>query len=381
MAALNVRNDSACGYSCQFVDAIPTDLLQTECSICLLIVRDPLMVDCCGYRFCRGCIEPLTSTGGKRCPLCNCTFTTAVPDKLLKRTLNQKRVYCAHKEAGCEWTGELAQFDKHFNAQPEKETERVEGCSYQKLKCIYCSAIFQRSLVKEHELECPERVLTCEFCNFYEGKRADVVRHWNLCYYFVVDCPNEGCDAKMKRMDVRKHIAEGCPCSVVPCEYSYAGCEVRLRRSDMNKHLDSGAKDHVSLLSEFCHKQQKEQKQVLENLQSRFENLQLEYDKQLKRDLQKELTELKKGIVSCTKCDSTCAILVSNLSDGTKEHMIKSLFGQHGRVDNIQYFCGNNMAIVEFGYSYSVDRVFEYEKSLAKGLRLRGSKLHCIRLS
>ena len=121
------------GYACQFVDAIPKEL-QTECSICLHTVRDPYMVDCCGYRFCKGCIMPIYLKLARKCPLCNCTFSTVVPDKLLLRTLNERLVYCMHKEAGCDWTGKLIDPDQHLNAMPDLE-KRMEGCSIQILKC------------------------------------------------------------------------------------------------------------------------------------------------------------------------------------------------------------------------------------------------------
>ena len=386
MAALHV---DACGYNCQFVEAIPKDLLQTECSICLHIVRDPLMVDCCGYRFCRGCIEPLTSSRGKRCPLCNCSFTTAVQDKLLKRTLNQKRVYCGHKESGCEWVGELAEFDKHLNAQPQKEVERMEGCSYQELECIYCSASFQRCKMTEHELECPERVMTCEYCNLYRVKWANMVQHWKWCDYYLIHCPNDGCEAVMKRMNLSKHVEEQCPHTVIACDYAYAGCEVELPRKEMSDHLDNCAKDHVSLLSKLCSKQEQKLENVwaqLKDVQAQLERIEIEHSKELEELVQsrqdchllKELADLR-GEPDYD--ESEREILVTNLSDYTEEHMIKSLFGQHGRVSNIDFYCCHHMAVVQFEYSYSVDRVFEYEKTLAKGLRLRGSKLHCVRLS
>ena len=89
-------------------------------------------VDCCCYRFCRTCIEPLIPN--KRCPLCNCRFTVVIADKLLQRTLNQKQVYCTHKTSGCEWTGELVDQDKHLNAKPGRE-KRLQGCPTQKIKC------------------------------------------------------------------------------------------------------------------------------------------------------------------------------------------------------------------------------------------------------
>ena len=66
------------GYSCQFVEAIPTEL-QTECSICLHTVRDPYMVDCCGYRFCKDCIMPVY-VAFKKCPLCNGAFSSVIHD-------------------------------------------------------------------------------------------------------------------------------------------------------------------------------------------------------------------------------------------------------------------------------------------------------------
>ena len=57
------------GYACEFMDTIPKEF-QTECSICLHVLRDPHMVDCCGYRFCKRCIEQVMSEF-KSCPLCN----------------------------------------------------------------------------------------------------------------------------------------------------------------------------------------------------------------------------------------------------------------------------------------------------------------------
>ena len=42
------------GFDCQFVDA-PKEL-QSECPVCLSILREPCQVTCCGKSFCRACI-------------------------------------------------------------------------------------------------------------------------------------------------------------------------------------------------------------------------------------------------------------------------------------------------------------------------------------
>ena len=110
------------GYECiQFVKD-PPDHLQTECAVCLCVLREPYLVDCCGNSFCRTCIEPIKSDN-KPCPLCNVQFTTCIPDKRLQRTLNELHVYCCHKEAGCEWVGELGRLPQHLNAEFQPNDE------------------------------------------------------------------------------------------------------------------------------------------------------------------------------------------------------------------------------------------------------------------
>ena len=37
----------AAGYDCSFVGPLPEDL-QSECSICLHVLREPILVRCCG---------------------------------------------------------------------------------------------------------------------------------------------------------------------------------------------------------------------------------------------------------------------------------------------------------------------------------------------
>ena len=46
-------------------------------------------------------------------------FTTCIPDKRLQRTLNGMKVYCSHKELGCEWVGDLGKLAQHLNDEQE----------------------------------------------------------------------------------------------------------------------------------------------------------------------------------------------------------------------------------------------------------------------
>ena len=96
------------GFDCAFIEEPPKQL-QTDCSICLCILKNPYLVNCCGTSLYQSCINPIQD-GSNRCPVCNDQFTTCIPDKRLQRTLNEMKVYCSNKEFGCEWIGELAGF-------------------------------------------------------------------------------------------------------------------------------------------------------------------------------------------------------------------------------------------------------------------------------
>ena len=99
------------GYDYDFVDQPSKSL---ECSICLLTLRDPVVISCCGNHFCEPCIERITDNR-KPCPLCNSPNFTTFLHKGVAREVNALRVYCPRKAQGCDWQGELGQVDRHLN--------------------------------------------------------------------------------------------------------------------------------------------------------------------------------------------------------------------------------------------------------------------------
>ena len=238
------------GYDCEFVDAVPEEL-QTECSICLNILRDPHLVDCCGYRFCKDCIETHISENDN-CPLCKQRYPNTMVDKQLGRILRQKVVRCSHKEEGCMWTGELYLLDDHLNP-----AERLKGCEFQELKCSFCKSLFQRRQMESHELECPRRVVTCEYCQYFNCPQEELIKHWQDCGLYPIYCPN-GCGSIMIRAILDTHIEIWCSLTTVDCEFAYVGCTVQKLRKDMGNHLKESMEDHLSMLKDKYSKLQKE---------------------------------------------------------------------------------------------------------------------------
>ena len=263
------------GHECVFVEEPPKHL-QTECSVCLSIFKEPQLIDCdCGSSFCRTCIQPIMSEG-KPCPLCNGPFTTAIPDRWLNRTLNSLQVYCSYKTSGCKWVGELGKLTQHISLDPPFSTSNADDnvCQFVPIDCSHCHEKFERRFVEEDETKlCPKRPFCCEICNnYYKSTFEEITtNHKPVCPSRLVPCSNE-CGTTTKFKDLSKHLAEVCPLEVIDCSFSFAGCEAKLPRKDLPAHINDSLAVHMSL-------QAANHQKLLERLEARVRDLEVEIQK------------------------------------------------------------------------------------------------------
>ena len=161
------------GYDYDFVDAPPKSL---ECPVCLLTLRDPHVISCCGNEFCQLCIQRV-QRDGKPCPLCNEPNFTTLLHKKLVREVNALVVRCPHKELGCDWEGELGQLEQHLNPGAGPPSSR--GCGYVMVECSYqCGARLQRQMVREHEMEiCPKRPIEMQVASLMRKVEAIAIEN------------------------------------------------------------------------------------------------------------------------------------------------------------------------------------------------------------
>ena len=273
------------GFECVFVEEPPKQF-QTECAICLCVLKDPYLVDCCCNSFCQLCIKPIQDDD-KPCPLCNMKFTTCIPEKRLQRTLNEMKVYCPHKESGCQWIDKLINLTPHLNAS---DIENFEGCSFALIECTFCQKNIQRKDLKEHKTaKCPQRPFSCDYCNDYESTCEDVTtNHWPVCPSRPVPCPNQ-CGIYPEYKQLEKHLLQQCVLAIINCPFEYAGCTHEFPRKDMEIHLSDSLAHHMSLQA-ISHKLQLEayQSQVTQ-LKQQVEALTIE-----NKELAKQLTEERK---------------------------------------------------------------------------------------
>ena len=263
------------GFDCEFVER-PPEILQSECPVCLQIIRDPYQVTCCGNSFCCSCIQRIKADN-KPCPTCNAEKISDFTDVRLKRSLYAFKVRCSHQKDGCEWTGELWQLDVHLNKDPPPE-KHLDGCQFTKIDCLYCEEKQQRQYIQVHQNEqCMKRPFSCEYCHDYESNFDDVIHnHWPVCGFHPVRCPNE-CGSFPQRQNLDSHVADECPLTTISCDFVHVGCGVKLPRKDMPEHLRESFLVHTSLLAVSHAKQQAQIVElVAENDTLRSKNVNLE---------------------------------------------------------------------------------------------------------
>ena len=268
------------GFECEFVDPPPA-VLQTNCPICLLVLREPYQVTCCGKSYCKACIERVI-VRGQPCPCCLQDVASHFPNRGLQQPLYGFKVYCTHAEKGCCWTGELRQLCGHLNADPV-ENKQLEGCEFAEIRCMHCSESLQRSQLAAHQNSfCQKRPWICQYCNEFKSTYYDVVhKHHPVCGFHPIRCVNS-CGQELQRQYLKSHLDYECPLASTDCEFKYAGCEVRPCRKDMSEHIEKNMYKHLKIVAEYYQRQLNETSsqfhQSLSNLESKLRQLQTEKD-------------------------------------------------------------------------------------------------------
>ena len=95
-----------------------------SCPVCAGLLTEPFLTNC-GHLVCGTCRSQLLTTSKNDCPVCRETkgLIDARLDKRFQREVNSLKVRCQYHDEGCEWVGEVRDFQKHLD--PERG-----NCSY-----------------------------------------------------------------------------------------------------------------------------------------------------------------------------------------------------------------------------------------------------------
>ena len=138
----------------QFVEALPEEL---TCSICMKVLCQPRLVNCCEQHFCKECLNEWCGNN-ETCPHCRSTDFSTIFLKLKSRKVGELKVYCPNKQHGCKAELKISEYEGHLS------TANNKGCSYVALDCPNkCKAKVLRGEMETHNREkCERRVVSCE---------------------------------------------------------------------------------------------------------------------------------------------------------------------------------------------------------------------------
>lgn len=138
-------------YSEKLLEAIPQDLI---CSICVKVLTEPHLVNCCEQQFCKSCLEKSLESS-KACPYCHSrTFSYMLMSQKSSEMADMKlQVCCPNKAHGCKCVLKISDYDAHLSSTNNG------GCLYAKLNCPNgCNALVFRGDMADHRQRiCPNR--------------------------------------------------------------------------------------------------------------------------------------------------------------------------------------------------------------------------------
>ncbi|XP_062523453.1 TNF receptor-associated factor 3-like isoform X2 [Corticium candelabrum] len=211
-----------------------------ECPLCLYALRDPIQTPC-GHRFCTSCIKNVLIQDRAKCPLDNEPLRKdeIFPDNFCRREVLSLTVLCSNKEFGCSWKGQLKELEGHDTT-----------CDYTLVTCENkgCDSKVLRMVLQKHLLtECKYRRAVCQLCQqeiVFESERE---HYHNDCPEFEISCENK-CGQHVKRKDYSYHRTVSCLCIKLECQFAYVGCQFKGMRTELNIHHSDSHIQHTHML-------------------------------------------------------------------------------------------------------------------------------------
>ena len=241
------------------IEELPDEYI---CQVCMKLLNEPQLTECCGQHFCRACLEQwFQERGTKHCPHCRRVYPMYIISWPLQRKINELKVYCSNRAKGCGLTMKLGELEEHLSI------DNPNGCGYVTIKCLNlgCNeSHFRNAIVDHRNNTCLQRKVKCKYCGEI-GSYLSIIgqntkmltftyasmfnrSHLKQCLEYPVDCPRK-CDTvrDLKHKDLEAH-KEVCPLEPVECPFREAGCTQQLVRKDLDTHIQFSTQQHLLLL-------------------------------------------------------------------------------------------------------------------------------------
>ena len=260
------------------------------CPLCTGVYNVPI-VDNCGHVFCKSCLNQSLEKS-IYCPISykEINLDSVHPIPFISTIIQKQAINCKNK---CGWNNTLSNYENHLQTD----------CPNILLNCIFepCKECYLRSEKEVHEIGCPYRQVSCEFCK-ENILFLNLENHYDICPKIKVKCSQE-CGIEIERWEISEHINKICSKSIVSCIFKNFGCEETFLRSEEIEHYTEKQIFHnqKTVVQLVENKILKIKVESLENELSVFKNLvekfmeenNLKNFSEIRKEDQKILAELK----------------------------------------------------------------------------------------
>ena len=167
--------------------------------------------------------------GIRQCPVDRQLFNTT-PDQFNNRRLRGFRVKCPNFEKGCSWQGDLGDAENHTR----------DVCQFTIVACHNggCNEKMGRQELDKHMYnQCPQRRYQCPHCRKEDTYLEVTTTHFTMCEDMPLPCPSRCGRRRLVRRNMAQHLSTECPEELVACTYAIAGCQEFVKRKDLKQHL------------------------------------------------------------------------------------------------------------------------------------------------
>ena len=243
------------------------------CLLCEGLLHAPVLISCCGRNCCESCLSVWEDRGGNGCPFCESQSLSYVRDPKAERQLREMSVYCRERKEGCLWSGPIDQVKSHLQSD----------CPLVTVLCPQnCGSHVKRGNLVEHmKARCNLKWEECEYCQTVVPETAFDDHKNKDCPKYPVKCPND-CGADVPRSVLSEHDLE-CPNAIVDCIFVGAGCSTRSKRGETKEHINATMCDHLTIGYTYLLKQVETLRAGLEESQ-REQKVQREEIEKLRSD-------------------------------------------------------------------------------------------------
>ena len=216
----------------EYVDSYDHNLM---CAICHSPFVRPVTLEC-EHVFCQRCISETMfhqgqdlRTDSATCPSCRRKLhhpATTPVTKILNHILDELRVHCPYRSAGCQEIKHRGQIQDHVD----------KYCDYVEVECPLENCLLAVQRKDTREQRCLHGLVRCGDCRMSFLEKELESHRERHCEAGRIPCPD--CKTQICRRDLAGH-AEICPEAVFPCGAAQYGCDFSAKAETLLEHVNT----------------------------------------------------------------------------------------------------------------------------------------------